>query len=233
MKKLLALILAAALALSLVACGGDSGAGDNNTPSTGNGDTTSTDTPSGGGEDSTQTENSMTKEEMLEVAELADLYEIHNACFENVLSAKQTYCGKVLKIQAEINEIKMDSIIFTTGETDIIVYLPEEDIVNLKSRQLVTIVGITNEDMAEGTSTMGFSKSIFTMEEAYLVSDKYETTVTIVNEYNGEWNVRLKSGVTRWACFDSSADVSQYVGKEVTISAKLIDEKYYDAIIVE
>ena len=57
MKKLLALILAAALTLSLVACGGDSGAGDNNTPSTGNGDTTSTDTPSGG--------ESKTKEEML------------------------------------------------------------------------------------------------------------------------------------------------------------------------
>lgn len=51
MKKLLALMLATALALSLAACGGDSGAGDNNTPSTGNGDTTSTDTPSGGGED--------------------------------------------------------------------------------------------------------------------------------------------------------------------------------------
>ena len=33
MKKLLALMLAAALALSLVACGGDSGAGDTNTPS--------------------------------------------------------------------------------------------------------------------------------------------------------------------------------------------------------
>lgn len=232
MKKLLALILAAALALSLVACGGGGGVGDNNTPSTGNGDTTGTDTPSGG-EDSTQTANSMTKEEMLEVAELADLYDIHTACFDNVLSAKQTYCGKVLKIQAEINEIKMDSIIFTTGETDIVVYLPEEDIVNLKSRQLVTIVGITNEDIAEGTSTMGFSKSVFTMEQAYLVSDTYETTVTIVNEYDGEWNVSLESGVTRWACFDSSIDVSQYIGKKVTISARLIDGKYYDAVIIE
>ena len=50
MKKLLALILAAALALSLVACGGDSGAGDTNTPSGGNGDTTSTDTPTGSSE---------------------------------------------------------------------------------------------------------------------------------------------------------------------------------------
>lgn len=50
MKKLLALMLAAALALSLVACGNDSGAGDTNTPSTGNGDATSTDTPSGSGD---------------------------------------------------------------------------------------------------------------------------------------------------------------------------------------
>ena len=32
MKKLLALMLAAALALSMVACGGDSGTGDINTP---------------------------------------------------------------------------------------------------------------------------------------------------------------------------------------------------------
>ena len=40
MKKLLALILAAALALSLVACGGGSGAGDTNTPNGGEEDST-------------------------------------------------------------------------------------------------------------------------------------------------------------------------------------------------
>lgn len=50
MKKLFALMLAAALALSLAACGGG-GAEDTNTSGAGNGDTTSTDTPSGGGED--------------------------------------------------------------------------------------------------------------------------------------------------------------------------------------
>ena len=61
MKKLLALMLAAALALFLVACGGDSGAGDTNTPSTGNEDTTSTDTPSDGGENSTPDETSEPK----------------------------------------------------------------------------------------------------------------------------------------------------------------------------
>lgn len=55
MKKLLALILAAALALSLVACGGDSGAGDTNTPSGGNVDTTSTETPNDGEDTTTDT----------------------------------------------------------------------------------------------------------------------------------------------------------------------------------
>ena len=53
MKKTLALILTAALVLSLAACGGSGGTEDSNTSDTGNGDTTSTDTPSGGGEDST------------------------------------------------------------------------------------------------------------------------------------------------------------------------------------
>ncbi|WP_304433064.1 hypothetical protein [Acutalibacter muris] len=50
MKKLLALILAATLALSLVACGGGGGTGDTNTPGTpsdGNGDINSPSTPSG------------------------------------------------------------------------------------------------------------------------------------------------------------------------------------------
>ena len=55
MKKLLALMLATVLTLSLVACGGGGGAGDTNTPdstpSTENGDTTSADTPSDGGEE--------------------------------------------------------------------------------------------------------------------------------------------------------------------------------------
>ena len=82
MEKLLALMLAVALALSLAACGG--GAGDNSTPSTGGGDTTSTDTP-GGGSNNTPEKTIMTKEEMLEEAEVADLYDMHNACFENVL----------------------------------------------------------------------------------------------------------------------------------------------------
>ena len=104
MKKLLALILAAALALSLVACGGDSGAGDTNTPSTGNGDTTSTDTPS------------MTKEEMLETAEDGNISELNHLIAENILSAKQAYCGKALTFRGNIQGIKEDYITFNHGK---------------------------------------------------------------------------------------------------------------------
>ena len=81
MKRLIALLLAAGLVLSLAACGGG---GD--TTSDESGDTT-------GGES-----NSMTKEEMLEVAVVADEVEIGNAIYENIVNAKQAYCGKVLEV---------------------------------------------------------------------------------------------------------------------------------------
>ncbi len=55
MKKLLALMLAAALALSLVACGGG-GAGDNNTPNTPS-------TPGGGGDSTSQVDTETTPPE--------------------------------------------------------------------------------------------------------------------------------------------------------------------------
>ena len=132
MKKLLALILAAALALSLVACGGDSGAGDTNTPSGGNGDTTSTDTPS------------MTKEEILETAEDGDIYELNHLISENILNAKQSYCGKNLILKSTVDEIKEDCIVFNHGMGSVIVYLPSEDIVNLKTNQTITIVEAQN-----------------------------------------------------------------------------------------
>lgn len=63
MKKLLALILAATLALSLVACGGDSGAGDNNTPSTSSGGESNTPPTS----TTTQPDNNVSPSEPTEI----------------------------------------------------------------------------------------------------------------------------------------------------------------------
>ena len=91
MKKGISLLLAGVLALSLVACGGDTASAE-----TGG---------SSGGESS-----SMTKEEMLEAAIVADEVEIGNAIYENVVNAKQTYCGKTLEVSSIISAIDEDSI---------------------------------------------------------------------------------------------------------------------------
>ena len=238
MKKLLALILAAALALSLVACGGGSGAGDTNTPSTGNGDTTSTNTPSGGGEDSTP---SMTKEEMLQVAEDGDVSELNSLIAENIVSAKQAYCGKTLIMKHTVDEIKEDCIIFNHGMGSVIVHLPEEDIINVKTKQYITIVGITNDEfLTTKESIYGPMAEDYTdcvMEQAYLVTDRYEYTGTPKSknsDFNGAWNVEFQNrSVQQLVYFDESIDVTQYVGKEITFSAKVIDGKYYDIIIID
>ena len=232
MKRLLALMLAAALALSLVACGGGNGAGDTNTSSTGNGDTTSTDTPS------------MTKEEMLETAEDGNISELHHLIAENILSAKQAYCGKVLTFRGNIYGIKEDYITFNHGKGSIIVYLPAEDIVNLKTDQWVTIIGLTNDEFITtkesrgGEPTSDYTDCI--MEQAYLVTDRYEYTGIPKNENNshpGAWDVEFPDSnnpaYLRLVYFDDSIDVSQYVGKEITFSAKAIDGDYFESAFVD
>ena len=248
MKKLLALILAAVLALSLVACGGGGGAGDtnttNDTPSTGNGDTTSTDTPIGGGDDST---SGMTKEEMLEQAIECTASDISNDTVENIAKATQTYCGKVLSIKGEIAEIKADHIQLETSSTRFKVYLPVDDIVNLKNGQLVTIVGNTGAEITEEPLAAGIPQNVYAYEvnPAYFVTDRYEYTGIPKNEndsFPGAWDVEFPNAANReylrLVYFDDSVDVSQYEGQEITFSAKAFRSSnalfdYYDAVIIE
>ena len=158
MKKLLALILAAALALSLVACGGD-GTGDNNTPSTpsgGNGDTTSTDTPSGGGEDNETEEPAMTKEEMLQVAEDVSWVDIQNASVENIVKAKQQYCNKVMQLKGKIWSIEQDHIVIGGDAANYLVdvYLPLDEIITLENQQVITVVGKTTDEIIDTTENV-------------------------------------------------------------------------------
>lgn len=243
MKKFLALMLAAALALSLVACGGGGGADDTNTPSGGNGDTTSTDTPSGGEDSAT----SMTKEEMLEQAIECTAGEIAVETSNNIAKAKQTYCEQTLSIYGWIFEISTDHITISGGDTNFEVYLPSEDIVNLESRQYVTIVGNTGAEIREEPMAPGIPQNVYIYEvsPAYLVADRYERTGIPKSEndsYPGAWNVEFPDSNNperlRLVYFDDSIDVSQYEGKEITFSAKIFpnsnwNNEYHDAIIVE
>lgn len=249
MKKLLALMLAAALVFSLAACGGDSEAEDTETPSTGNGDTTQSETPSDGGEDSAPEESAMTKEEMLAVAQEGNFYELGKLVKSNKLRAKQEYCGKVLTMKLEQISIEEDSISFYDGKVEVIAYLPEEDILKLESGQVVTIVGLTNDEFeTRTTSANGYEleHSVCIMEQAYFVQDTYEYVgipKRTNNSFSGAWDVEFPNSdnpnYLRLVFFDSSVDVAQYVDKQITFSAKergrsdLEQIQYYDAVIVD
>lgn len=229
MKKLFALMLAAALALSLTACGG--GTGDGSISGSGEGST-----PGGG----------MTKEEMLEQAIECSEDTINDDTLDNMARAKQTYCGKTLLIKGQVTEISSDYITMGRVNTYIKVYLPVEDIVNLEYKQFITIVGNMGEEITEGTFAPDIPQKVYTYEvsPAYLVADTYEFTGTPIDEndsFPGAWNVEFSDvpnpEYRRLVYFDSSVDVSQYVGKEITFSAKVVSGEnsntYSNAVIVE
>ena len=182
MKKLLALIFAAALALSLVACGGGSGAGDTNTPSTGNGDTTSTNTPSGGEDNA--------KEEMLSTASTCDFSKIQYDYEQNKVNAQETHVGKIYKITGYVSGIESEYISIVPLNallkyasdsgglpvTTVRAYISKDDIKRLSTNDVINIVGeVTNLD----------SISTMEMRNAYYV----DNIVTISCNTHFVWNV--------------------------------------------
>jgi len=172
MKKLLALMLAAALALSLVACGGDSGAGDNNTPS--------------GGEDSAPGETTMTKEEMLEVAETVSGDDMEADYQANQARARLTYCDKPLLIESlfvwQVTSDHAEVLASSdSGSTSIDVYLPLEDLVEIEKGDYISFVGIISDiqEIEDETSGWGLFNSTFAhyiMDTAYLVTVEHRNT---------------------------------------------------------
>ena len=158
MKKLLALILAAALALSLVACGGGSGAGDTNTPS--GGDTTPT------------------KEEMLEGAETTTIADIYNSVEANKVNANETYMGNIYVISGSVHKIETNYIELyeacTTYNATVKVYLNTDDIKQLEIRSSIEVVGeISAIDFLEEKDGDGPYYSLYVsgveLSPAYLV----------------------------------------------------------------
>ena len=192
--------------------------------------------PQRGGENSTP---SMTKEEMLEQATECSAATINNDTLDNAARAKQTYCGKTLQIKGSVTDISVDHITMGLPNLNIEVYLSNEDILEVENGLLITIVGYMGEEIVEGTVAPGIPQKIYTYEvkSAYLVTDRYEYTGTPKSEndsFPGAWNVEFPNDAyLKLVYFDDSIDVSQYVRKEITFSAKNIDGKYYDAVIVE
>ena len=193
MKKLLALILAAALALSLVACGGDSGAGDTNTPNTGNGDTTSADTPSNETEGTPNSENE--KESLLLSASEFSYQKFITARSSYPLKAKQDYIGKSYIFTGYFMDITdsygafnlwMDGTSYSEFAQ---VYMTQSELINLNLTDIVRIVGVF-EDYDD-------SRGKVVISPAYLLdSVTFEVTGTISDKSYGGRKVLKDAFVT-------------------------------------
>jgi len=216
MKRLLALMLAAVMALSLVACGGGSGVGDNN----------DNNTPSSGGEDST-TEPAMTREEMIEQATKVSIIDMHNDTMDNKLRAKEKYCNSPILVDGKVLEIEDDHIVLINGgsmlETLIDVYLPTDDLIKLSSNQRVLVVGI-NSDLEERSDSWGnfpWNTTHYIMDNAYIADTKFEITGTL-NNVGGR--IRINDNVDYHVSFADGVDVEPYKGKEITVYGEVMYE---------
>lgn len=154
MKKLFALILTAALALSLTACGGNSGTGGTNTSS--------------GGKDNA-------KEEMLANAPLLNISEMMQAFNENKIRAEETYLGNDFKIFGFVSEIESEycDLSSTLGSIKFRVYLDKEELKELNSGEGIHIVGTIDsfEKGKEGTWDTPPESDVININTAYYVDN--------------------------------------------------------------
>ena len=158
MKKLLALMLAAALAISLVACGGGGGTGDTNTPN---------DTPSTGND---------AKEEMLANAPLLNVSEMMQAFGENKIRAEETYLGNNFKVFGFVTEIEDEYCdLFTPSWLSVTlrVYLDKEELKELNNGEGINIVGTIDnfEKGKEGTWDTPPENDIINLKTAYYIDN--------------------------------------------------------------
>lgn len=234
MKKVVSLILALVMCLSLCACGSDEG--KDNTNNTGKNPEATT----------------MSKEDMLAAAEVVTPSQITQDTNSNIAKAKQLYCGKVLEVTGVVAAVKENYVeigVDTSVAGAVIdVYLPTEELLLLESRQKVTIVGKTNDVTSETTSSgpmgMEWVKTHYTMPEAYLVNDTFEVSGKLFGKnqsYAPAYNFDDGTSVTKLLYFADGVDLSVIgSGATFTVKGKIYlgsindtDFVIRDAIIVE
>lgn len=120
------------------------------------------------------------KEDFLSQAEEVTAEDVYNDSTNNIVSAKEKYCNKVLLLEGFIWEIEEDHIVLGTsfGSTyEISVYLPTEEMVNLERYQQIIVVGKTTDEIVEvPKSESNYSFHYYQMPTAYLVQDRFEYT---------------------------------------------------------
>ena len=226
MKKMVALLLAAVMCLSLAACGSNE----------------HTDVPQ-----ENETQAQATKDELLAQAKEVDANDINNACYENLVKAKSDYCNQTLQLTGMIKTF-VDNYVELTGVNAakylVDVYLPEEELLKLKSGQSIVVVGQTTDEIKKETvniAGMPWDTNHLQMPVAYLVKDTFEFTGVLKgpNTSNAPaFNIEIgKSNYWMLIYFADGVDTSTLErDQKITFSAKAIYENpswhYYDAQII-
>ncbi|MBQ8502820.1 MAG: hypothetical protein IJ491_00900 [Clostridia bacterium] len=231
MKKIIALLLAAIMCLSLIACGGNNAPETNETP-------TETTAPE---------EVKMSKDEMLAIAEEYTAGDIQNDSIENIARAKQKYCNKTILLSGTVRNIQEDYIELSamySANYIIDVYLSLDELVLLEQGQYITVVGTTTDeiiDASENVAEYTFDYSHYQMPDAYFVKDTLEVTGIlkgVSNSYAPAFNIQIgESNVLKLIYFAESVDTSTLeYGQEITFVAKAVSKNdnwhYYDAEII-
>jgi uncharacterized protein YdeI (BOF family) len=227
MKKAIAILLAAVLALSLAACGGDNG----NTPTTTQGTTptttTSENTTTSTSQEETSTETTpiitdMSKDDMLAIADEVNLTDIETDLSDNRARAEATYIGNtyiasgfVLEIESDYCEI-ISSYNYITFRLR--AYIPKDDLIEISPDNKITIVGTIDKFDVEQSTVNGTThdNEYVEMQNAYYVGDIHEITgnVYVMNSFISIPNGN-KSG--------SIDDLYFYIADENSIRYKLPD----------
>lgn len=133
----------------------------------------------------------MTKEEMLEVAEKYSVDDIENDSKSNIINAKEKYFNKVLRISG-MASIKDDHIKLSTGTSrigqknySVDVFLSKDELANIESGQIIEVVGRTTDKITESSESSSYGETYhehYQMKSAYIVEDR----VTLEGELHGK-----------------------------------------------
>lgn len=112
----------------------------------------------------------MTKEEMESSATTLSLKNLDSECSKNVVAAEEKYQDSVIRVTGFIKSIESGRITIQdlNGSKSLEIVLPNDDIVNLESSQVITVIGILT------------SVANRKMENAFIFDENYTTVAKVV-----------------------------------------------------
>ena len=152
--SIFAIMLALAMVMSLAACGGS-------------------------GENS---KTSMTKEEMLKIAQPLSNQKLYEELSNNKAKAMSTYQGNTYSIWGIIKEINADSVDLIIGEDThyakdeyyIRAFLPNDELIQLNIDNGIQIVGTITDIQEEKQQGKIISSFYISLKDAHFITDEYE-----------------------------------------------------------